>query len=143
MGTDDGPSGDAAMNDDYGSSRDSGLSQTTDPLGAERAPMTPRIETVFEVLADDERRDVCLYLMRLDTNAVCVEDLVEILADRDTDRERLALDLHHRHLPKLADAGIIEYDSRSNTVRYWGQPTVEKWAEHVNAVDHRTGQSAP
>ncbi|WP_428222012.1 DUF7344 domain-containing protein [Halorientalis brevis] len=97
------------------------------------------------MLADVDRRRICLYLMRSDQTVVTVDDLVEILADEDDDQERLAIDLHHRHLPKLADAGIVEYDARSNTTRYWGQPTVEKWAEHVQSIDeqNRSSRSAP
>jgi len=92
-----------------------------------------------------ERRQICLFLMRSDQSVVTVDNLVEILADEDDDRERLAIDLHHRHLPKLSDAGIVEYDARSNTTRYWGQPTVEKWAEHVQSVDDQNqgSRSAP
>jgi hypothetical protein len=122
------------MTDDYHRS-DGGESAARSPLGVERAPVTPDIDTVFEVLADDQRREICLTLMGLETDIVEVPDLVDVLADGDTDRERLRIALHHRHLPKLADTGIIEYDARSSTARYWGQPTVEKWAEHIEHVD--------
>nr|WP_139328936.1 hypothetical protein [Haladaptatus litoreus] len=33
-------------------------------------------------------------------------------------RDRIAIALHHSHLPKLADFGIIEYDMESKTTRY-------------------------
>jgi len=41
------------------------------------------------------------------------------------------MELQHIHLPKLEDAGILEQDPRSETVRYWGQPSVEEWLEHA------------
>ncbi|MFD1586851.1 hypothetical protein ACFR9U_07640 [Halorientalis brevis] len=133
------------MNDDHQPHRGSAPPAADNPLGTRRAPVTPEIDTVFELLADVDRRRICLYLMRSDQTVVTVDDLVEILADEDDDQERLAIDLHHRHLPKLADAGIVEYDARSNTTRYWGQPTVEKWAEHVQSIDeqNRSSRSAP
>lgn len=33
------------------------------------------------------------------------------------DEKNLRIDLHHVHLPELADAGLIDYDARSPTVR--------------------------
>jgi hypothetical protein len=41
------------------------------------------------------------------------------------------MELQHIHLPKLEDAGILEQDPRSETVRYWSQPSVEEWLEHA------------
>jgi len=32
----------------------------------------------------------------------------------------IAVSLHHATLPKLADAGLLEYDPRSKTARYSG-----------------------
>ncbi len=40
--------------------------------------------------------------------------------DPDEELERLVALLHHQHLPKLAAADIVEYDTRSSTVRYLG-----------------------
>jgi hypothetical protein len=107
------------------------------PLGTNRAVVTPSIDDVFELLSNDCRRRICLFLCRAGVEVATLEDLVEALAPEATEaeRDRLAINLHHRHLPKLDEAGIVDYDPRSNTARYWGQPTVEKWAEHVQALD--------
>ena len=43
--------------------------------------------------------------------------------------------LEERHLSRLDAVGVVDYDPRSGTVRYRGQPTLEKWLEHVTAVD--------
>jgi hypothetical protein len=109
----------------------------TNPLDTNRAVLTPSIDDVFELLSNDRRRRVCLYLQRTGVEVATLQNLVDALATGagDEERERLAISLHHRHLPKLDQAGIVDYDPRSNTARYWGQPTVEKWAEHVEAVD--------
>lgn len=111
--------------------------RSAEPLEGDRAATTPTIEDVFELLADEVRREVCLYFTSTPEAVLTVEDLLSVLGDGRRDRDRLAIDLHHRHLPKLDAAGLIEYDARSKTARYWGQPTVEKWAEHVRAVDER------
>jgi serine/threonine protein kinase HipA of HipAB toxin-antitoxin module len=125
------------MRDDHQSERPVRSPDLTNPLGTNRAVVTPPIDDVFELLSNDCRRRVCLFLRRAGVEVATLEDLLEALAPNadDEERERLAINLHHRHLPKLDDAGIVDYDPRSNTARYWGQPTVEKWAEHVEAVD--------
>jgi len=46
--------------------------------------------------------------------------------------------LRHSHLPKLEDAGLVEYDSRSETVRYWSQPSLEELLEHVRHKEHQS-----
>ncbi|MFB6179448.1 MAG: winged helix-turn-helix domain-containing protein [Halorientalis sp.] len=116
---------------------------TENPLGRRCATVTPSIDTVFELLANVDRRRICLYLMNRDDGVVTVEEIADALATEECEYERFAIDLHHRHLPKLSAAGLIEYDPRSNTARYWGQPTVEKWAEHVQAVDGQLERPAP
>ena len=125
------------MRDDHQPERSVGSPNATNPLGTNRAAVTPPIDDVFELLSNHCRRRVCLFLRRAGVEVATLQDLVDALAPNagDEERERLAINLHHRHLPKLDDAGIVDYDPRSNTARYWGQPTVEKWAEHVEAVD--------
>ncbi|WP_425607419.1 DUF7344 domain-containing protein [Halomontanus rarus] len=56
------------------------------------------------------------------------DDLVQIIANQNNEtsdvsqkqRKRVKLTLHHRHLPKLDDAGLIEYDHRNGDIRYRG-----------------------
>lgn len=83
------------------------------------------IDERFSLLADPHRRAV---LERLDRTADGVE--VETLATRvaaelsdatpdtvDEDhRRRVLLALHHSHLPKLADHGLLEYDLDAGVV---------------------------
>ncbi|UTF52000.1 hypothetical protein NGM29_09270 [Natronosalvus rutilus] len=45
--------------------------------------------------------------------------------------ERLLLDLYHNHLPKLEEAGLVEYDDRTETVRYHPNDHVEKLHQFV------------
>jgi len=125
------------MYDDDPTDREEAVSDRESPLGDERAAVTPPIGTVFGLLADDDRRDVCRFLVDDAANVVTTDVIARRLTETERERRRLAIDLHHRHLPKLDEAGLIEYDPRSNTVRYWGQPTLEKWLEHAHHVDGR------
>ena len=43
--------------------------------------------------------------------------------DDTADPDAVSIELHHSHLPKLAAAGWIEYDSENRTVRY--EPRIE------------------
>ncbi|WP_425556770.1 DUF7344 domain-containing protein [Haladaptatus pallidirubidus] len=42
-----------------------------------------------------------------------------------TTRKPLRIQLYHCHLPKLVKENLIEYDSRSQTIRYHGSDRVE------------------
>ncbi|ELY98326.1 hypothetical protein C482_12442 [Natrialba chahannaoensis JCM 10990] len=48
-------------------------------------------------------------------------------------------ELQHVHLPKLEEVGVIEHDRRSQTVRYWSQPSLEEWLEHAHHKERRAG----
>jgi hypothetical protein len=45
------------------------------------------------------------------------EFVVENLSTEDDDLELLTTELSHVHLPKLADAGYIEWDEHTQTIR--------------------------
>lgn len=89
-------------------------------------------EQLFDALADSIRRQV---LADLDTEdgPVSLSTLAERVANpRDRDRsetgtesdgtdsrslERVTALLHHVHLPKLDECGLVDYDHREKTVR--------------------------
>lgn len=68
-------------------------------------------------------------------------------SDRDSDggdadeNHKVAVALLHSHLPKLANAGVIEYDARSGAIRYWVHPSLQEWIEHAERKewDQRSG----
>lgn len=70
----------------------------------------PRRRTVLQVL----ERQSTIGLSELATRVVRQEGEESEVAD--TDVERVCLDLYHRHLPQLADAGFVEFAEESNTV---------------------------
>lgn len=98
------------------------------------------LDTVFEVLSDHRRRYVLYVLYRAEGGAMTVDRLVTRVSRMEGDDrnlggepspERIADDLRERQLPKLLDAGVVEYDDRSETVRYYGRPAFEEWLEHA------------
>ena len=87
------------------------------------------IDERFGALARTDRRAVIQFFRDESTEEATLDDLVTGIVDGsywDTDESHARLRLHHFTLPKLADTGILDYDPRSKTVRYRGQPAVEQ-----------------
>ena len=92
------------------------------------SPSIP-IDERFDALARTDRRAVIRFFRDESAEEVTLDDLVTGIVDGgywDTDESHARLCLHHFALPKLADAGILDYEPRSKTVRYRGQPAVEQ-----------------
>ncbi|WP_232688813.1 helix-turn-helix domain-containing protein [Halobacterium zhouii] len=74
-------------------------------------------DTAFELLSDPVRREL-LWTCR-ERGTMSVDDLVDAVAgELDSDRDRVGVDLHHTHIPKLSDAGVLTVES--DTVQYGG-----------------------
>lgn len=88
---------------------------------AEPNPDVPPLsqEALFDALASRRSRYVLHYLRREET-PVTIADLVEAVAAWETDktidlvsnehRQNVHTSLHHTQLPKLAMAGLVQYD---------------------------------
>ena len=76
--------------------------------------------TIFNLLANDRRRYVLHYLSQT-VGAVSLGDLAEQIALWEENPtydhyERVVTGLHHIHLPKLADAGVVRYEVEQEAV---------------------------
>ncbi|TYL36234.1 hypothetical protein CV102_23415 [Natronococcus pandeyae] len=79
----------------------------------------------FEVLANEHRRHVIRSLCEHET-PISIAELAREVAVRkyeanspeipDEEMKRARVLLHHSHLPKLADAGLVTYDPERNLV---------------------------
>lgn len=106
---------------------------------------TLELDTVFELLSDRRRRYVLYTMYRTEGGSMTVDRLATQVRRMEDDHattgerraERIADDLRERQLPKLADAGIVEYDDRSETARYHGRPALEEWLEHAEYKEGR------
>lgn len=92
-----------------------------------------RLDRTLDALSHRRRRRA-LYELRDADGAVAVEELADAIAD-DAAREQVVASLHHQHLPKLADAGLVDYDGRSGDVRYEGGDLIESWLDRLAAVE--------
>lgn len=85
-------------------------------------------EQVLGLLGHEHRHAIITYFDRKTTESASFDDLTEYIVSLDPNRgerpaerrKQVTIGLLHNHLPKLADAGVLEYDQRSETVRYWG-----------------------
>lgn len=83
------------------------------------------VDALFDALADERRRVILEYVLD-QSEPVGLDELAERLhgpgsAPPSTpglsERNRLRCRLYHAHLPRLDDAGIVEFDRERNTVR--------------------------
>ena len=101
----------------------------------------PSLDRLFKLLANRRRRYTLYYLEMAETPVVTLDDLAAQVVqwecqwdDRgqtatDTHREQICVDLHHNQLPRLAAAGLIDYDARTQTIRQWDDPSLVEWAQ--------------
>ena len=104
------------------------------------SPVTLPQETVFTLLQNERRRYVLEYLDSTD-GPVEIRDLSEHVAARENDqavsevtyqeRKRVYTSLYQIHLPKLADAGVVDYDRRAGVVSL--APASDACLQHLAA----------
>jgi hypothetical protein len=76
----------------------------------------PSLDRVFDALSHPYRRRILMLVSEhnpRDEDEFSVEDL----ATEDDDLELLTTELYHAHLPKLVDAGYIDWDEDTHTIR--------------------------
>lgn len=89
------------------------------------------IDDLFTILSNRRRRYILAYLQRMDDDVAELPELVEWVLTQEADcendpQETVAGELHHIHLPKLAEVGLIDYDAPRNTIRYDRHPEREQ-----------------
>ena len=116
------------------------------PEGGTEAMPSQWTDTRLELLANGRRRKVLYYLHDETDDGVEFEELVdwvvrwEAQADREVPEDHrleVTIALHHNHLPKLDDAGALDYDRRSRFVRYRGEDEFDEMLQHLWGRDPR------
>ena len=87
-------------------------------------------------LSSEYRRQVVACFVETETSIASVADLAEYVHaegdDTSASLDRIKIRLHHVALPKLAATGVLDYDPRTRTVRYHGEPTLENIQEYLS-----------
>lgn len=97
------------------------------------------LDAILDILANHRRRALLKYLMEQPENTGSFEDatnhLILMIGQKQgtqPNHDDVQVDLQHHQLPKLADAGIIDYDIRSQMIRYHENERLEMAYERVN-----------
>lgn len=102
--------------------------------------MSASLDSVLEILAEERRRLVVRHLRNTSNGVASCEELVDYISthySEEQNAENIKIRLHHIDLPKLDSAGLIEYDSRSNTARYHPHPQVDALVEFIDTIDEK------
>ncbi len=95
--------------------------------GRERPPSP---DAILSVVASEHRRAILNSLNSASDNTLEYDALVDCVADRvrdggtgrvsDEHRQRVRIALHHTHLPKLKDIGIIDHEPETGPIEFVG-----------------------
>lgn len=97
----------------------------TDPTPeAEDPPAWEAVDDMFDVLSNHRRRRVLTYLEANETAVVgelaehiaSIENKKPVSALSSQERKRVYIALYQSHLPKMAAAGVVDYDKNRGTV---------------------------
>lgn len=106
----------------------------TAPCYPEKAP---KVDRILDTLSSSLRREIIHYFEN-DSHGMTttVEELVAHLDEQvpDYDREELATVLLHNHLPKLQSREWLEFERRSESIRYYGHDSAEQLLREVAEV---------
>lgn len=116
--------------DEHLESRASDLQQITVASHAAAHDNSVSLDGLLSVLSTEARRVILTSLIRAPNQTLEYETLVDCVADRvrgdragpmiDDHRQRIRIALHHNHLPRLKDVGLVEYDTDTGQVALVG-----------------------
>lgn len=90
-------------------------------------------DALLSALTNQHCRFVIAYFRNASEDHASVDDVAAALARRDhADETQIAIRLHHVTLPKLDDIGLVDYDARTKTVRYYGHSRLEHVEESLS-----------
>ena len=96
------------------------------------------LDALLDILANERRRFLLEYLWDQPDDvgsfeAATKHTIAKLGRKRgyQPNHDDIQVDLQQHHLPKLADAGVIEYDVRSQTIRYLGNERLETLYERI------------
>lgn len=93
------------------------------------------IDELLTLLANKYCRSTVAYFRDSSEAVASVEDIANEMSEKDRrGADQVGLQLHHSVLPRLADAGTLTYDPKTNTVRYRGHAKLEALLDGIQNV---------
>ncbi|WP_425498616.1 DUF7344 domain-containing protein [Natrinema salinisoli] len=100
------------------------------------------VDTCLELLANRQRRVLLRFFCDSNRDRASIDELVTEIIDEEAaatgerpGHDSVSATVHHVHLPKLTDAGVLEYDTHNLEVRYCGDPRIEELYQTVKRFD--------
>jgi hypothetical protein len=115
-----------------------------DPSRPETIPMPYSFDQTLELISVARRRTLLYHLKDCGTGTMLLDDLVDAVATRERaipardtpdSADSVRVSLVHAHLPRLADLGILDYDTETETVTYYGNPALESFLQYVETLE--------
>lgn len=106
-------------------------------------PLTVSTDEALQILSEPKRRRALRFLDDQDDGRLPIHELAVAVADDHPSAQeshpelvrRIRTELHHVHLPKLASAGLVRYDSRGHTVHYRSYDAIEELLEFAASLE--------
>lgn len=105
------------------------------------------IDAMLDILANPHRRYMIEYLREQPDETAAFEDVTKYiiarvgqLQGRQPNHDDVQVNIQHHHIPKMSDAGILEFDVRSQTIRYRPNEPIEELYDRVKEFQDKYGQ---
>ncbi len=99
------------------------------------------IDESLNIVANKQRRKLLYTLRELEGYNLSYDELAEQMIEQDRmreeEKERFMASLAHNHLPKIADAGIIEYDEGEGEVSYVVDEDFEELLDFIEDLEEK------
>lgn len=97
-----------------------------------------KLNESLRLLSDENARKILYTARDLETPST-YEELVDEIKERDLlgydGEERFKIAMEHNYLPRMAETGIIDYDSESESVHYVQDDQIEELLELIEDMD--------
>jgi hypothetical protein len=115
-----------------------------DPDRPETVPIPYSFDQALDLISVPRRRTLLYHLKDRTDEEIELDDLVDQVVARERSipvreppesRDSVVVSLTHTHLPKLADLGILAYDSDERIVHYHGNPALESFVRYIETLE--------
>lgn len=106
-----------------------------DRYDSHNQPQAEEVDELLTLLASKYCRPLLWYFQECSEDVASVQEIAdEIAPEAYSSPKRVSLVLRHVTLPQLDDARVIDYDPRTNMVRYYGNPDLEGFLDAIREL---------
>lgn len=96
-----------------------------------------QMDELLDSLSHHHRREVIRYFENATSaESATIEDIASHIAQRvpEVNQENVAVQLSHAHVPNLQSCGWVDYDHRTQHVRYRGHDSAEELLSELASI---------